>query len=225
MAQVIINDVAALSVPCVRSTDMAANVEVATILLDEVEKRDALGLASNQIGRGDVAVCVVNVKEPIVLINPKIIEVKTADGINTADPEALPNNKQLTPNLFKTLFAEQCLSFPNRKSTITHRFISVVVQADNHDDLLSFGPDNPEINLFGDVDQDLLEAISVQHEIDHLNGITMFDRKYAQKPAVVDRTPGRNEIVTIEREDEKKKVKYKYALPLITTGEWALVDA
>lgn len=223
MAQLVINDKTLLSVPCTRSKDNNANMEVAVVMMAEVEKRNALGLSSNQIKRGDVAVSVIAVKDPIVLINPVIVEVRTSDGINTADPDALPNNHILTPNMFKTVFAEQCLSFPKRASTITHRFVSVVVKSDNHDDLLTFGPDNPNIDLFGEIDAGLLECVCVQHEIDHLNGITLFDRKFRQDPLVTAKTPGRNEQVSIERNDERKVVKYKHAQLLIKTDGWVLV--
>ena len=62
-------------------------------------------------------------------------------------------------------FAEGCLSFPDA-TVLTERFTSVTVIADNHEEPLNFTEEN------------LLECVCVQHEIDHLNGVTMFDREY-----------------------------------------------
>ena len=66
-----------------------------------------------------------------------------------------------------THFLEGCLSFPG-ESILTERFTSVTVIADNHEEPLNFNEEN------------LLECVCAQHEIDHLNGITMFDRQYEE---------------------------------------------
>ena len=66
-------------------------------------KTPGVGLAANQIGINK-RVCVVNVKEPIVLINPKIVE-KSED---------------------KFIFPEGCLSFP-KKYIRTERYVSITV--------------------------------------------------------------------------------------------------
>ena len=47
---------------------------VSTILLTELKRHGGIGLSANQIGL-DVRACVINVKEPLVLINPKVTEV------------------------------------------------------------------------------------------------------------------------------------------------------
>jgi peptide deformylase len=66
------------------------------------------------------------------------------------------------------MFHEGCLSFPNT-FVKTKRHKRVVVKSDNHD-LMEF--------IYRDFDdKNNLELACVQHEIDHLNGITMFDRK------------------------------------------------
>lgn len=68
-------------------------------------------------------------------------------------------------NSFKKIFfPEGCLSFPGEQVT-TVRYANIAVQADNHDGILLFG------------ESSLLECVCVQHEIDHLNGITMYDRQ------------------------------------------------
>ena len=47
--------------------------EIGTQLLKELtESKNGIGLAANQIGINK-RVCVVNVKEPLVLINPRIV--------------------------------------------------------------------------------------------------------------------------------------------------------
>tara|TARA_R110002012_G_scaffold236006_1_gene409716 strand:+ start:449 stop:871 length:423 start_codon:yes stop_codon:yes gene_type:complete len=77
----------------------------------------------------------------------------------------------INPKIIKaegsTHFLEGCLSFPG-KSVLTERFTSVTVIADNHEEPLNFNEEN------------LLECVCAQHEIDHLNGITMFDRQYEE---------------------------------------------
>tara|TARA_R100000008_G_C3586713_1_gene173017 strand:- start:3737 stop:4219 length:483 start_codon:yes stop_codon:yes gene_type:complete len=68
-------------------------------------------------------------------------------------------------NSFKKIFfQEACLSFPG-EAVVTQRYANIAVQADNHRGLLYFGENN------------LLECVCAQHEIDHLNGITMFERQ------------------------------------------------
>tara|TARA_Y100001938_G_scaffold142417_1_gene213629 strand:+ start:936 stop:1388 length:453 start_codon:yes stop_codon:yes gene_type:complete len=101
---------------------------------------NACGLSANQIGI-NFAVCVVYVKQPLVLINPEIIG-----------------------KFGKSYFQEGCLSFPG-SYIMTERWTDILVSADNHKKTLSFS-----------FDKDALECVCVQHEIDHLNGITMFDR-------------------------------------------------
>ena len=45
--------------------------KVSTTLLTELKRHGGIGLSANQIGL-DVRACVINVKEPLVLINPKV---------------------------------------------------------------------------------------------------------------------------------------------------------
>jgi len=165
--------------------------EIAVKILGELKnsKTPGVGLAANQIGINK-RVCVVNVKEPIVLINPKIVE-KSEETF---------------------MFPEGCLSFP-KKHIRTLRHTSVTIEADNHSSKLSFNADSKDIN-------DAFECACVQHEIDHLDGITMFDRKFV-KPAAVSNKIGRNEKVTIEKGSESKTLKYKKAESLLEDG-WVL---
>ena len=169
--------------------------EIGVRLLHELrESENGIGLAANQIGI-QKRVCVVNVKEPLVLINPKIVEKSKEQFI----------------------FPEGCLSFPDSKiKTIRHE--SIVVEADNHQGKLSFSANSKDIN-------DAFECVCVQHEIDHLDGITMFDREFKNEPLVrgvnAPKKIGRNEKVTITKGTESKVLKYKKAQRMLGDG-WTL---
>jgi len=125
-------------------------------------RKDGIGLAANQVGI-DAAVAVVNVREPIILINPKIIQ-QWGD---------VP-------------YYEGCLSFP-KKSVQTKRFKNVIMTTEQEDGKLYFSGESNPIDGKGswekqeqnenDAEIRLLESICVQHEIDHLNGIVCMDRR------------------------------------------------
>ena len=169
--------------------------EIGVRLLHELrQSENGIGLAANQIGINK-RVCVVNVKEPLVLINPKIVEKSKEQFV----------------------FAEGCLSFPDSKvKTIRHE--SIVVEADNHKSKLSFSANSQDIN-------DAFECVCVQHEIDHLDGITMFEREFKSEPIVkgvnAPKKIGRNENVTITKGTESKVMKYKKVQPMLEDG-WTL---
>jgi peptide deformylase len=169
--------------------------EIGVRLLHELRESDnGIGLAANQIGINK-RVCVINVKEPLVLINPKIVEKSKEQFI----------------------FPEGCLSFPDSKIKTT-RYQDIVVEADNHQSRLSFSANSKNID-------DAFECVCVQHEIDHLDGITMFDREFKNEPLVrgvnAPKKIGRNEKVTITKGEESKVLKYKKAQPMLEDG-WTL---
>jgi len=169
--------------------------EIGVRLLHELrESNNGIGLAANQIGINKRD-CVINVKEPLVLINPKIVEKSKEQFI----------------------FPEGCLSFPDDKIKTT-RQQDIVVEADNHDGKLSFSANSKDIN-------DAFECVCVQHEIDHLDGITMFDREFKNEPLVRGKNApqkiGRNEKVTITKGSESKVLKYKKVQPMLEDG-WTL---
>ena len=166
--------------------------EIATKLLHELRQSEGgIGLAANQIGINK-RVCVINVNNPIVLINPEIIEQSEE----------------------KFVFPEGCLSFPDSKVRTT-RNVSIKVKSDNHKEVLSFNAESKDIN-------DAFECVCVQHEIDHLNGITMFDREFKQIPIKREgKKIGRNDKVTITKGSESKVLKYKKAQPMLEDG-WTL---
>ena len=169
--------------------------EIGVRLLHELrQSENGIGLAANQIGINK-RVCVINVKEPIVLINPKIVEKSKEQFV----------------------FPEGCLSFPDSKVK-TQRHQDIVVTADNHDGKLSFSANSKDIN-------DAFECVCIQHEIDHLDGITMFDREFKSEPLVrgvnAPLKIGRNEKVTLTKGSESKTLKYKKAELLMEDG-WVL---
>ncbi len=169
--------------------------EIGVRLLHELrESENGIGLAANQIGINK-RVCVINVKEPLVLINPKIVEKSKEQFV----------------------FPEGCLSFPDSKVK-TKRYQDIVVESDNHEGKLSFSANSKDIN-------DAFECVCIQHEIDHLDGITMFDREFKLEPVVnginAPKKIGRNEKVTITKGSESKVLKYKKAKPMLEDG-WAL---
>ena len=190
----IIKDKRELQKPC-DIVSIKEGEEIGVRLLHELrESENGIGLAANQIGI-QKRVCVINVKEPLVLINPKIVEKSKEQFV----------------------FAEGCLSFPNSKIK-TKRYQDIIVEADNHDGKLSFSANSQNIN-------DAFECACVQHEIDHLNGITMFDREFKSEPVIngvnAPNKIGRNEKVTITKGTESKILKYKKAQPMLEDG-WTL---
>ena len=175
---------------------------IATELFQILNKRqDGIGLAANQVGI-DASVAVVNVREPVVLINPKIID--KSDEIS---------------------YYEGCLSFP-KHGIRTKRYKNIIVKSADVECQYYFSGANSAKGAKGtwetakkhDTEQRLLEAICVQHEIDHLNGITIHDREKKLEPTMVERKIGRNQLVTIKRNDAVKVLKYKKAQKFINQG-------
>ena len=163
-----------------RKVTLEEGEKIAVELFEILNKRkDGIGLAANQVGI-DAAVAVVNVREPIVLINPEIVSRETE----------IP-------------FYEGCLSFPG-KGVNTKRYETVEVTSDNVDGTIIFsgvdtgeearGTWESETHTYQVKDRDLriLEAVCVQHEIDHLNGLVCMDRKI-DTTYRADKKPGRNE--------------------------------
>ena len=90
-------------------------------------------------------------------IDASVCVIKVTKPIILINPEIVGKFK-------KSFYQESCLSFPG-DYVITERWMDIVVKADNHKN-----------HLFFSFDKNALECVCVQHEIDHLNGITMFDR-------------------------------------------------
>ena len=73
-------------------------------------------------------------------------------------------NPKIIGKFGKSFFQEGCLSFKG-DYVLTERWTDIVVVDDNHSN-----------QSFFSFEKNALECVCVQHEIDHLNGITMFDR-------------------------------------------------
>lgn len=138
-----------LSEPC-EEVSLDEGLEIADQLLEVLdERKDGIGLAANQIGIKK-RVCVTAIPQ------------KEEDGTSQTWVRKFINPvvvKKEEPVIFD---GEGCLSFLTKKlKTIRYTKCNVI-------DTLN--PDGLELSG--------LEAICVQHEIDHLNGITMFERRY-----------------------------------------------
>jgi len=191
----IITEIKQLQLICEEVKTVEEGEEIGAQLLTELAKSEnGIGLAANQIGINK-RVCVINIKEPLVLINPRIVERSVEEFI----------------------FPEGCLSFPN-KHVKTKRNVSVIVETDNHEGKLSFSAESEDVN-------DAFECACVQHEIDHLDGITMFERSVTPQPVRVPEKIGRNEKVMITDGKETKELKWKKAQPLVESGDWEMAPA
>lgn len=183
-------------------------MKIATELFEILNKRgDGIGLAANQVGI-DAQVAVVNVREPLILINPKYIE--KGNEIN---------------------YFEGCLSFQGKSGVNTKRYDSVIIKTEQAESgwYFSSAP-NPTDGQTGwekrqqnknDAELRLLETVCVQHEIDHLNGITIMDRQIIT--TITNKKIGRNEKVTITDGQETKELKWKKAELLVKSGAWKMV--
>ena len=190
-----------------KEVSVEEGLEIATELFNILnERKDGIGLAANQVGI-DAAVAVLNVREPIVLINPKIEE--QWDEID---------------------YYEGCLSYP-KKGIHTKRYKNVIVKSAQSESGWYFsGAESSkdskgswETSAKHDQEQRLLEVVCVQHEIDHLMGKTIHDREKRLLPVKNDyKKWGRNEIVGITDGKDYKEIKYKKAKPLLDSGEWTI---
>ena len=161
-----------------KNVSVEEGMKIATELFEILNERgDGIGLAANQVGI-DANVAVVNVREPLILINPVIKE--QWDEVD---------------------YYEGCLSWP-KKGVHTKRFKNVIVKTEQSESEWYFSGVETTMEGKGQWEQEgkkqeqedrLLEAICVQHEIDHLNGISCIDKEVKLKPIVMDKKVGRND--------------------------------
>ena len=180
---------------------------IAEELFQILDKRgDGIGLAANQVGI-DAQVAVVNVREPLVLINPKIVS-KTNE---------IP-------------YYEGCLSYPG-KGVHTKRYETIEVKTEQIDGSWIFSGVETQTEGKGSWETDeakndrelrTLESVCVQHEIDHLNGMRIMDRQ-RDLTYRAEKKIGRNRLVTIKKGDAVKVLKYKKAQNFLNQG-WVLND-
>ena len=191
-----------------RKVSVDEGLSIAKDLFTILNKRkDGIGLAANQVGI-DANVAVINVKEPLILINPVIKE--QWEEID---------------------YYEGCLSWP-KKGVNTKRYKNIIIHTEQEEsDWYFSGAENPsdgkgswEKEQSDKQEQELrlLEAICVQHEIDHLNGMTIMDRQMVTTIRRTEKKWGRNEIVGITDGKDYKEIKYKKAKPLIDSGKWEI---
>ena len=205
-------------IDCFKENNPVINKKLRKVSVDEglhiakdlfkilAKRKDGIGLAANQVGI-DAAVAVVNVREPLILINPVVTE----------QWDEIP-------------YFEGCLSFP-KKGIHTKRYKNVIIQTEQEESGWYFSGEKSSEESRGsweqenrkqDQEQRLLEAICIQHEIDHLSGMTIMDREDKLKPVVSKKIYGRNEIVGITNGKDYKDIKYKKAKPLLDSGEWVI---
>ena len=159
---------------CLKEDNPVINKKLKEVSLDEgkriatelfqilAKRKDGIGLAANQVGI-DASVAVVNVRNPIILINPEIVE----------QWDEVP-------------YYEGCLSYKG-KGINTKRYKNIVITTEQEEGELYFsGAENPsdgkgswekESSSRQEQELRLLEAVCIQHEIDHLNGMTIHDRR------------------------------------------------
>ncbi len=178
-----------------KEVSVEEGLEIATELFNILnERKDGIGLAANQVGI-DASVAVLNVREPLILINPVITE--QWDEID---------------------YYEGCLSYPE-KGVHTKRYKNIIIQTTQEESGWYFsgvetGKDDQE--------QRLLEAVCIQHEIDHLMGKTIHDRKI-DTTIKAEKKIGRNQKVLIACGPDSQVMKYKKAKSLLENG-WTLVE-
>jgi peptide deformylase len=171
--------------------------ELHATLIEGLKQNPGLGISATQLGIKKRACLIQFGDVELFLLNP-VIKEKSKEGF---------------------LFFEGCLSIPSTlaKPIRTIRASKVVIDTDNLGELTF------EINPEGDranesVSKETMMTVIVQHEIDHLDGITIRDRVYNTQ-VVKKTTYGRNDkIVMKSPTGEMEEVKYKHANKLFLQG-------
>lgn len=150
----IVTNIIELRKPCQEITKEDNIKEIIQKLKDTFASIGGIGISANQIG----------IQKKISYIKvPKIVnkEVQYNEYI-------IINAKIIEKETLVKVNNESCLSFPGIEIT-TSRYVFVTVEFLNEKMELQTG-------MFQD-----LEALAVQHEIDHQNGLTIFDNKWRSK--------------------------------------------
>jgi peptide deformylase len=182
------------AVPHTEFTKESAD-ELYKILSDAIDTHGGVGISANQLGIQKRA-CLIKVRDTeLFLLNP-VITSWDKDGF---------------------LFYEGCLSIPKTmdKPVNTYRSTSVKVMTDNLGELeFSINPEGDK----GEVSIETLQTVVVQHEIDHLDGVTIKDRVY--KTTIVKKQKyGRNDKIVMKSPDgDLIEVKHKKANELYLKG-------
>ena len=159
-------------------------------LTQALVENPGLGISATQIGIKKRACYIQFGDEELFLVNP-IVKEKSKEGF---------------------LFMEGCLSIPStlRSPIRTIRASKVVIDTDNLGELtFEINPEGDEANKT--VSKETMMTVIVQHEIDHLDGITIKDRVYNTQ-IVKKTTYGRNDkIVMKSPKGDLEEIKYKPA--------------
>ena len=196
--------------PLINKKAKEVSVEEGLAIAEELfqilnQRGDGIGLAANQVGI-DAQVAVVNVREPLVLINPKYVAREN-----------------------EIIYGEGCLSFPNR-AIRTKRYRDIVISTEQSEAnwYFSGAEENSDGksgwdkgNMKQDQENRILESVCIQHEIDHLNGITIHDREIKLEPTRAKKKIGRNDKVTIQKDGQTRVLKYKKAQNFLNQG-WVI---
>ena len=196
--------------PLINKKAKEVSVEEGLAIAEELfqilnQRGDGIGLAANQVGI-DAQVAVVNVREPLVLINPKYVAREN-----------------------EIIYGEGCLSFPNR-AIRTKRYRDIVISTEQSEAnwYFSGAEENSDGksgwdkgNMKEDQENRILESVCIQHEIDHLNGITIHDREIKLEPNRAKKKIGRNDKVTIQKDGQTRVLKYKKAQNFLNQG-WVI---
>jgi len=188
----IITDLNKLYIPTKKVESIEEGEKIAAELFSVLnDSGTGIGLTANQIGI-DKSVFVINVKEPLYFINPRII----------------------TSSINKVPYVETCLSIP-KYTALTLRNQWVEITADNLEEPVTFG-NKDKVYKNEDIktpeyfdDKDLLEAVTFQHEFHHTKGTTIKDIDIKPKQAKKQIKPGRNEKIMVAKDGKSKFIKYK----------------
>jgi peptide deformylase len=173
-------------------------MEITTAEADELREQlekgmelyPGLGISATQLGIKKRACYIKFGDEELFLVNPMITS-KSQEGF---------------------LFFEGCLSIPSTltKPIRTIRATKVVVQTDNLGELIfEINPDGDRANE--QISKETMMTVIVQHEIDHLDGITIKDRVYSTTVTKKSNYGRNDKIVMKSPAGEMQEVKYKHA--------------
>ena len=164
--------------------------ELEQTLKDGLNEYPGLGISATQLGIKKRACYIKFGEEELFLLNP-IITAKSQEGF---------------------LFYEGCLSIPSTltKPIRTIRATKVVVQTDNLGELtFEINPDGDRANE--QISKETMMTVIVQHEIDHLDGITIKDRVYSTTVTKKSNYGRNDKIVMKSPSGEMEEIKYKHA--------------
>jgi peptide deformylase len=184
--------------------DKTEEEELNKLLSEAIQKYIGYGISANQLGI-DKRVCLIvnslEEKEYLFLVNPIIIE----------------RSKEYF------VFLESCLSIPKtiRKPISTYRHERVKVKTDNLGELIfEINPEkDKEMQKNNSISLETLQTVIVQHEIDHLDGITIQDRNIYNINQNKAESFGRNDKILMKSPSgEFVEVKYKKANEYFVKG-------